>query len=159
MPITASRLTFLWIFIAWCWSSSQNKWWVWLKIVWFNVLSFLDLNLINWNKEQEKKKKGLLLIVAVFFCLLYQDFAYHFTMFVFYFGAFLLEAAATSLHDLRCNMTMAVQPLLSDNQYNINVAATVSVEEAMSPATPAHSLSGLPETPQAAVVFPNSHCY
>nr|XP_005897319.2 PREDICTED: protein MAL2 [Bos mutus] len=53
------------------------------------------------------------------------DFAYHFTVFVFYFGAFLLEAATTSLHDLRCNRTMTVQPLLSDNQYNINVAATI----------------------------------
>nr|XP_045254557.1 protein MAL2 isoform X2 [Macaca fascicularis] len=54
------------------------------------------------------------------------DFAYHFTVFVFYFGAFLLEAAATSLHDLHCNTTMTLQPLLSDNQYNINVAATVA---------------------------------
>lgn len=53
------------------------------------------------------------------------DFAYHFTVFVFYFGAFLLEAATTSLHDLRCNRTMTVQLLLSDNQYNINVAATI----------------------------------
>ncbi|XP_040149636.2 protein MAL2 isoform X1 [Ictidomys tridecemlineatus] len=55
------------------------------------------------------------------------DFAYHFTVFVFYFGAFLLEAAATSLHDLHCNSTITygVQPLLNDNQYNINVAATV----------------------------------
>nr|XP_026249671.1 protein MAL2 [Urocitellus parryii] len=55
------------------------------------------------------------------------DFAYHFIVFVFYFGAFLLEAAATSLHDLHCNSTITygVQPLLNDNQYNINVAATV----------------------------------
>nr|KAF6405236.1 mal, T cell differentiation protein 2 [Rousettus aegyptiacus] len=53
------------------------------------------------------------------------DFAYHFTVFVFYFGAFLLEAAATSLHDLRCNATVALEPLLNDNQYNINVAATI----------------------------------
>ncbi|XP_026641640.1 protein MAL2 [Microtus ochrogaster] len=54
-----------------------------------------------------------------------QDFVYHFVVFVFYFGAFLLEAAATSLHDLQCNTTMTVQPLLDDNQYNVNVAATV----------------------------------
>ncbi|KAM5212070.1 protein MAL2 [Hipposideros larvatus] len=53
------------------------------------------------------------------------DFAYHFTVFVFYFGAFLLEAAATSLHDLHCNTTMTVEPLLTDGQYNINVAATI----------------------------------
>ncbi|ELK08584.1 Protein MAL2 [Pteropus alecto] len=53
------------------------------------------------------------------------DFAYHFTVFVFYFGAFLLEAAATSLHDLHCNATVAMQPLLNDDQYNINVAATI----------------------------------
>lgn len=53
------------------------------------------------------------------------DFVYHFIVFVFYFGAFLLEAAATSLHDLQCNTTMTVKPLLNDNQYNINVAATV----------------------------------
>ncbi|KAH0510013.1 Protein MAL2 [Microtus ochrogaster] len=52
------------------------------------------------------------------------DFVYHFVIFVFYFGAFLLEAAATSLHDLQCNTTMTVQPLLDDNQYNVNVAAT-----------------------------------
>lgn len=64
------------------------------------------------------------------FCIssiLFQDFAYHFTVFVFYFGAFLLEAAATSLHSLHCNRTTELQPLLNDNQYNINVAATVSV--------------------------------
>uniref|UniRef100_A0A8D0QU91 Mal, T cell differentiation protein 2 n=1 Tax=Sus scrofa TaxID=9823 RepID=A0A8D0QU91_PIG len=53
------------------------------------------------------------------------DFAYHFTVFVFYFGAFLLEAAATSLHSLHCNRTTELQPLLNDNQYNINVAATI----------------------------------
>ncbi|XP_013368279.1 PREDICTED: protein MAL2, partial [Chinchilla lanigera] len=53
------------------------------------------------------------------------DFAYHFVVFVFYFGAFLLEAAATSLHDLQCNSTLSLQPLLSDSQYRINVAATV----------------------------------
>ncbi|XP_049629474.1 protein MAL2 [Suncus etruscus] len=54
------------------------------------------------------------------------DFAYHFTVFVFYFGAFLLEAAATSLSNLRsCNATLAETPLLDDNQYNINVAATI----------------------------------
>ncbi|KFO35198.1 Protein MAL2 [Fukomys damarensis] len=53
------------------------------------------------------------------------DFAYHFVVFVFYFGAFLLQAAATSLNDLQCNITLSVQPLLSDNQYRINVAATV----------------------------------
>ncbi|XP_036119945.1 protein MAL2 [Molossus molossus] len=53
------------------------------------------------------------------------DFAYHFTVFVFYFGAFVLEAAATSLHGLHCNSTVALQPLLSSNQYNINVAATI----------------------------------
>ncbi|XP_004850267.1 protein MAL2 [Heterocephalus glaber] len=53
------------------------------------------------------------------------DFAYHFVVFVFYFGAFLLEAAATSLHNLQCNITLSERPLLSDNQYRINVAATV----------------------------------
>ncbi|KAM9103039.1 protein MAL2 isoform 2-T2 [Sarcophilus harrisii] len=53
------------------------------------------------------------------------DFGYHFVVFVFYFGAFLLEAAATSLHNLKCNVTLNVQPLLNDNQYNINVAATI----------------------------------
>ena len=80
-------------------------------------------------KHSKKGKKNVLLvfIVNVSLSLLFQDFAYHFTVFVFYFGAFLLEAAATSLHDLHCNTTLAVQPLLSDNQYNINVAATVSV--------------------------------
>ncbi|EHB18278.1 Protein MAL2 [Heterocephalus glaber] len=54
-----------------------------------------------------------------------EDFAYHFVVFVFYFGAFLLEAAATSLHNLQCNITLSERPLLSDNQYRINVAATV----------------------------------
>ncbi|XP_027709857.1 protein MAL2 [Vombatus ursinus] len=53
------------------------------------------------------------------------DFGYHFVMFVFYFGAFLLEAAATSLHSLHCNVTTNIQPLLNDSQYNINVAATI----------------------------------
>ncbi|XP_007526294.1 protein MAL2 [Erinaceus europaeus] len=54
------------------------------------------------------------------------DFAYHFTVFLFYFGAFLLEAAATSLHNLHvCNATSVEHELLNENQYNINVAATI----------------------------------
>lgn len=102
---------------------------------------------MSWNKEQEKKKKKvLLLIVGDFFLLVFQDFAYHFTVFVFYFGAFLLEAAATSLHDLRCNATVSVQPLLSDNQYNINVAATVSVPASRWPAPPTATVSHSPRT-------------
>ncbi|XP_028917902.1 protein MAL2 [Ornithorhynchus anatinus] len=50
------------------------------------------------------------------------DFGYHFIVFVFYFGAFLLEAAATSLHNLQCNGT---QSPLDPNQYNVNVAASI----------------------------------
>ncbi|XP_036597098.1 protein MAL2 [Trichosurus vulpecula] len=55
------------------------------------------------------------------------DFGYHFVVFIFYFGAFLLEAAATSLHNFHCNCngTLSTEPLLSDNQYNVNVAATI----------------------------------
>lgn len=90
--------------------------------------------------------------LSVFF---FQDFAYHFTVFVFYFGAFLLEAAATSLHDLRCNATVALEPLLNDNQYNINVAATVCVDDRGLPALPCHC-RGLQVTPQATIVFFNS---
>ncbi|XP_051015639.1 protein MAL2 [Acomys russatus] len=77
------------------------------------------------------------------------DFAYHFVVFVFYFGAFLLEAAATSLHDLQCNTTLTVQPLLNNNQYNINVAATVSAPLG----NHCPSWSSIQETPQTAVVF------
>ncbi|MEJ1286874.1 mal T cell differentiation protein 2 [Cricetulus griseus] len=64
------------------------------------------------------------------------DFVYHFVVFVFYFGAFLLEAAATSLHDLQCNTTMTVRPLLNDNQYNVNVAATWSLFQNPRPEVP-----------------------
>nr|XP_012999484.1 protein MAL2 [Cavia porcellus] len=53
------------------------------------------------------------------------DFAYHFVVFVFYFGASLLEAAATALHDLHCNVSRTEQPLLNEHQYSINVAATI----------------------------------
>ncbi|XP_074842837.1 protein MAL2 isoform X2 [Carettochelys insculpta] len=50
------------------------------------------------------------------------DFLFHGATFVFYFGAFLLQAATTSLHNLfKANNTV----LLKDEDYNISIAAAI----------------------------------
>lgn len=66
------------------------------------------------------------------FDLAFQDFLYHAAIFVFYFGTFLLQAATTSLHahNLRSFMrtnTTFYEPLLNSHEYNLSVAATVSI--------------------------------
>lgn len=64
------------------------------------------------------------------------DMFYHFIALLFYFGAFVLEAATTSaykpissLGNTSCAITIAnsgnIITLLSSQQYNINVAATI----------------------------------
>ncbi|XP_054994197.1 protein MAL2-like [Sorex araneus] len=54
------------------------------------------------------------------------DLVCHSVVFVCYFGAFLLEAVATSLHNRRGGSAASADtPLLDDNQYRINVAATI----------------------------------
>ncbi|KAJ6663167.1 hypothetical protein lerEdw1_010761 [Lerista edwardsae] len=62
------------------------------------------------------------------------DFLYHAAVFVFYFGSFLLQAATTSLHahPFRINFhastnTTVHSPLLNSHEYNLSVAATVSI--------------------------------
>uniref|UniRef100_K7FTE7 Mal, T cell differentiation protein 2 n=1 Tax=Pelodiscus sinensis TaxID=13735 RepID=K7FTE7_PELSI len=51
------------------------------------------------------------------------DFLFHAVIFVFYFGAFLLQAATTSLHNniFKQNVTT----FLSDQEYNISIAASI----------------------------------
>ncbi|XP_024064363.2 protein MAL2 [Terrapene carolina triunguis] len=51
------------------------------------------------------------------------DFLFHAATFVFYFGAFLLQAATTSLHNYR--LPSNVTTLLSDQDYNISIAASI----------------------------------
>ncbi|XP_031408833.1 protein MAL2 [Meleagris gallopavo] len=54
------------------------------------------------------------------------DFLFHGATFVFYFGAFLLQAATTSLHHYprRLNSTTYVR-ILGDHEYNISIAASI----------------------------------
>lgn len=59
--------------------------------------------------------------------LSFQDFLFHAATFVFYFGAFLLQAATTSLHNYRCPSNATV--LLSGQDYNISIAASVSISQ------------------------------
>ncbi|XP_054993467.1 protein MAL2-like, partial [Sorex araneus] len=54
------------------------------------------------------------------------DLVCHSVVFVCYFGAFLLEAVAIFLHSRRvCSPAFAGTPLMDDNQYHINIAATI----------------------------------
>uniref|UniRef100_A0A8B9DJ19 Mal, T cell differentiation protein 2 (gene/pseudogene) n=1 Tax=Anser cygnoides TaxID=8845 RepID=A0A8B9DJ19_ANSCY len=56
------------------------------------------------------------------------DFLFHGATFVFYFGAFLLQAATTSLHHFprRFNSTTH-EKILADHEYNISIAASVCI--------------------------------
>lgn len=56
----------------------------------------------------------------------FQDFLFHGATFVFYFGAFLLQAATTSLHYFprKFNSTTH-EKILADHEYNISIAASV----------------------------------
>lgn len=58
----------------------------------------------------------------------FQDFLFHGATFVFYFGAFLLQAATTSLHHFprRFNSTTH-EKILADHEYNISIAASVCI--------------------------------
>lgn len=84
-------------------------------------------------KEPHVKKTFKCIKRSVLFLL--QDMFYHFIALVFYFGAFVLEAATTSAAMLRTggNDTCISRPkgnivaFLSSREYNINVAATVSI--------------------------------
>ncbi|XP_055559627.1 protein MAL2 isoform X2 [Falco biarmicus] len=54
------------------------------------------------------------------------DFLFHGTTFVFYFGAFLLQAATTSLHYFPRKFNSTTQEkLLADHEYNISIAASI----------------------------------
>ncbi|XP_010075122.1 PREDICTED: protein MAL2 [Pterocles gutturalis] len=54
------------------------------------------------------------------------DFLFHGATFVFYFGAFLLQAATTSLHHFprKFNATTH-EKILGDHEYNISIAASI----------------------------------
>ncbi|NXC39452.1 MAL2 protein, partial [Penelope pileata] len=54
------------------------------------------------------------------------DFLFHGATFVFYFGAFLLQAATTSLHHFPRNSNSTTnEKILGDHEYNISIAASV----------------------------------
>ncbi|NWS87269.1 MAL2 protein, partial [Toxostoma redivivum] len=54
------------------------------------------------------------------------DFIFHGATFVFYFGAFLLQAATTSLHHFPRKFNSTTQDsILSGREYNISIAASV----------------------------------
>uniref|UniRef100_A0A8C0HKT1 Mal, T cell differentiation protein 2 n=1 Tax=Buteo japonicus TaxID=224669 RepID=A0A8C0HKT1_9AVES len=54
------------------------------------------------------------------------DFLFHGVTFVFYFGAFLLQAATTSLHYFPRKFNSTTQEkLLADHEYNISIAASI----------------------------------
>ncbi|NXM17359.1 MAL2 protein, partial [Ploceus nigricollis] len=78
-----------------------------LSIVFLSVFLFGYANRIavNWNQA---------------------DFIFHGATFVFYFGAFLLQAATTSLHYFprKFNSTTP-ETILSGREYNISIAASV----------------------------------
>ena len=58
----------------------------------------------------------------------FQDFLFHGTTFVFYFGAFLLQAATTSLHYFPRKFNSTSQErILADHEYNISIAASVCI--------------------------------
>lgn len=60
--------------------------------------------------------------------LAFQDFLFHGATFVFYFGAFLLQAATTSLHHLPRKFNSTTQEkILADHEYNISIAASVRI--------------------------------
>lgn len=61
----------------------------------------------------------------IYFFLSHQDLFYHFIALLFYFAAFVLEAATTALADQNVI-------LRTSKQYRINVAATVSLFYGMS---------------------------
>lgn len=75
--------------------------------------------LIRMNAHIQSLQHRLILSLS------FQDFLFHGATFVFYFGAFLLQAATTSLHNylVKSNSTT----LLSDHDYNISIAASVSI--------------------------------
>ncbi|NWI01930.1 MAL2 protein, partial [Tichodroma muraria] len=78
-----------------------------LSIVFLSVFLFGYANRItvNWNQA---------------------DFIFHGATFVFYFGAFLLQAATTSLHHFPCKFNSTTQErILSGREYNISIAASV----------------------------------
>ncbi|NWQ76675.1 MAL2 protein, partial [Columbina picui] len=56
------------------------------------------------------------------------DFLFHGATFVFYFGAFVLQAATTSLHHFPRGFNSTTQEkILADHEYNISIAASVCI--------------------------------
>uniref|UniRef100_A0A8C5TGS0 Mal, T cell differentiation protein 2 n=1 Tax=Malurus cyaneus samueli TaxID=2593467 RepID=A0A8C5TGS0_9PASS len=78
-----------------------------LSIVFLSVflLGYANRIAVNWNQA---------------------DFIFHGATFVFYFGAFLLQAATTSLHHLPRKFNSTTQErILSGREYNISIAASI----------------------------------
>ncbi|XP_023777164.1 protein MAL2 [Cyanistes caeruleus] len=78
-----------------------------LSIVFLSVFLFGYANrvAVNWNQA---------------------DFIFHGATFVFYFGAFLLQAATTSLHHFPCKFNSTTyEGILSGREYNISIAASI----------------------------------
>lgn len=83
----------------------------------FSVFICIEMRRIRYVLEPR-----LILLFA------FQDFIFHGATFVFYFGAFLLQAATTSLHYLPRKFNSTTQEtILSGREYNISIAASVCV--------------------------------
>ncbi|NXG26929.1 MAL2 protein, partial [Dromaius novaehollandiae] len=108
--------TVVWILVAatgvplpllqgWVMFVAVTAWFLSIVFLCVFLFSYANRIAINWNQT---------------------DFLFHGTTFVFYFGAFLLQAATTSLHHLPRKFNSTVQEtLLSDHEYNISIAASV----------------------------------
>uniref|UniRef100_A0A8C0FLA1 Mal, T cell differentiation protein 2 n=1 Tax=Bubo bubo TaxID=30461 RepID=A0A8C0FLA1_BUBBB len=103
-PCTSTRVP-LPLLQGWVMFVAVTAWF--LSIVFLCVFLFGYANRIavNWNQT---------------------DFLFHGATFVFYFGAFLLQAATTSLHHFPRKFNSTTQEkILADHEYNISIAASI----------------------------------
>lgn len=85
-------------------------------------VSVLDFICTEMRRIRYVLEPRLILLFA------FQDFIFHGATFVFYFGAFLLQAATTSLHHFPRKFNSTIQEsILSGREYNISIAASVCV--------------------------------
>nr|XP_009681342.1 PREDICTED: protein MAL2 [Struthio camelus australis] len=108
--------TIVWILVAatqvplpllqgWVMFVAVTAWFLSIVFLCVFLFSYANRIAINWNQT---------------------DFLFHGATFIFYFGAFLLQAATTSLHHLPRKFNSTTQEkLLSDHEYNISIAASI----------------------------------
>ncbi|NWX87174.1 MAL2 protein, partial [Nothoprocta ornata] len=90
---------------GWVMFVAVTAWFLSLTFLCIFLFSYANRIAINWNQA---------------------DFLFHGATFVFYFGAFLLQAATTSLHHLPRNFNSTTrETILGDHEYNISIAASV----------------------------------